>query len=60
MSTANDLYRACELLTAMVDDEPCALDHHGTCQNHSSEVDGRCGNVVAREFLDEMRPGWSL
>lgn len=56
-----NLYTALNLLEAFVDDERCSFDHHGYCQTHSSvnEVEGQCGNAAAREFLDEMRPGWS-
>jgi hypothetical protein len=61
MTAFDALFRANNLLEAFVDDEVCSFDHHGQCQTHTSvaEVDGKCGNAAAREFLDEMRPGWS-
>ena len=59
MSYSDDLERALTLLEAFVDDEPCTHDHHGSCQTHfSNEVDGRCSNVAALDFLDEQRPRW--
>jgi hypothetical protein len=56
-----NLRTALDLLELFVDDERCSFDHHGTCQTHFSvgDFDNMCGNAAAREFLDEMRPGWS-
>lgn len=45
-----------DLLDALTDDEPCALDHHGTCQTHlAGEINGECANVVARRLIDAGR-----
>ena len=45
------------LLEALIDDEPCTVDHHGYCQTHwGGEVDGRCEVAAAREFLRESAP----
>lgn len=38
------------LLRRYVDDEPCALDHHGYCQNHGLS-ERPCRNVAAIEHL---------
>lgn len=46
------LAKAKQLLTDLVDPTPCSLDHHGYCQEHlwfSSE--GPCANKEAMEFL---------
>lgn len=60
MTPENALSHALDLLEAFVDEEPCSFDHHGYCQTHSAqEVEGRCGNLAALDFLDEQRPGWS-
>lgn len=38
------------LLARFVDDEPCALDHHGYCQNHGLS-EQPCRNVAAKAHL---------
>lgn len=59
MHRDRDWEQALDLIEAFVDDEYCHHDHHGTCQSHSSEINGRCGNLTAIDFLDEHRPGWN-
>ena len=54
-----DLSHALNLLEAGVDNTECSTDHHGDCQAHSwNEVDATCGNQLARNLLDRLRPGW--
>lgn len=48
-----------DLLESLADDTPCMRDHTGTCQQHGGEVNGRCGNLIIVDILDEARPGWS-
>lgn len=50
---------ALDLMETMADDSPCQRDHLGTCQAHRlGEVNGRCGNLIMNDILDEARPGW--
>ena len=41
-------------LEGFVDDDPCALDHHGNCQTHYG--DNPCRMVVARDALKSTEP----
>ncbi len=46
---------AVPLLEAYVNDEPCALNHHGYCQNHGLS-EAPCINTRSKEFLRAAGP----
>ena len=48
---AADHQRAVDLLLTFVDDEPCALDHHGHCQTHGWLIETECHVARARRLI---------
>jgi len=49
LAEENTKYR--KLLKALDDEDPCVFDHHGDCQTHYGEIDGRCATQVSRDLL---------
>ena len=55
--TREQFEQARALLAVYVDDEPCWLDHHGTCQAHLAMLGDRCANAEAKELLTDPAYG---
>ena len=49
------LQTAVELLSELVDDDPCWFDHSGNCQAHGLSDD--CPHQRAKDFIKEMTDG---
>lgn len=54
--TREQFEQARALLAVYVDDEPCQLDHHGTCQAHLAMLGDRCANAEAKKLLNDEPP----
>lgn len=48
------LNQAVPLITDLVDDEDCSLDHHGYCQAHGWFDDSECPQARAKRWLTEL------
>lgn len=50
-----ELLKECkEVIYDLVDDEPCRLDHHGYCQNHSWMSSDLCPNERGKSILTKI------